>query len=142
GTGTVRASWVYDTLAKGQLTSATRNDNGAAYVTTVTGYDQGYRPLGTKVTLPPAAGTLAGNYATSYTYTLDGQPRSVTYPAAGGMGAETVTTFYDNRSIPEWMGGGLGWGVYVGGTQYSVYGEPLVLDLGSGYSQMLNHSYE
>lgn len=142
GTGTVRASWVYDTLAKGQLTSATRNDNGAAYVTTVTGYDQGYRPLGTKVTLPPATGTLAGNYTTSYTYTLDGQPRSVTYPAAGGMGAETVTTFYDNRSIPEWMGGGLGWGVYVGGTQYSVYGEPLVLDLGSGYSQMLNHSYE
>ncbi|MDF9878676.1 RHS repeat-associated core domain-containing protein [Cellulosimicrobium cellulans] len=141
-TGTVRASWAYDTLAKGQLTSSTRNDGTAAYVTAITGYDDGYRPLGTSVTLPSAAGALAGTYTTNYTYTLDGQLRQTKYPAAGGMSAETVTTDYDSRSMPERTGGGLGWGSYVSNTQYSVYGEPLVTDLGSGYSQMLNHSYE
>lgn len=141
-TGTVRASWAYDTLAKGQLTSSTRNDGGAAYVTAITGYDNGYRPLGTSVTLPSATGALAGTYTTNYTYTLDGQLSTTRYPAAGGMASETVTTYHDSRSVPEWMGGGLGWGVYVAGTRYSVYGEPLLVDMGANFSQMLNYSYE
>ncbi|MBD7950801.1 RHS repeat-associated core domain-containing protein [Oerskovia rustica] len=140
--GTLRSSWVYDTLAKGLLTSSTRHEGASKYVTAVTGYDPAGRPLGQAVTLPAVEGVLAGTHKTEYTYTVDGQVKTTKYPAAGALGAETVTTYFDNRSVPEWMAGGIGWGVYVAGSQYSPYGEPLVLDLGSGKSQMLNFSYE
>src|SRR5690606_8050898 len=68
--GPLLASWVYDTIADGQLTSATRHDAGLDYVTAVTGYDDGYRPTGTTVTIPAstANGNLAGTYTTTMTY--------------------------------------------------------------------------
>nr|WP_247602192.1 RHS repeat-associated core domain-containing protein [Cellulomonas denverensis] len=141
-TGTLRAKWTYDTLLKGQLTSSTRYSGTAAYVTAVTGYDDAGRPLGASVTLPSAEGTLAGTYTTSYTYTADGQVKSMKLPAGGGLGAETVTTRFDSLSRPEWMSGGLGWGVYVADTVYDVYGEPLRYDLGNTYAFFLNYSYE
>ncbi|WP_412538478.1 hypothetical protein R8Z50_21800 [Longispora sp. K20-0274] len=37
--GTKLASWVFDTLAKGQLTSSTRHDATGDYTTAVTGLD-------------------------------------------------------------------------------------------------------
>jgi RHS repeat-associated protein len=141
-TGTLRASWAYDTLQKGQLTSSTRYVGGAAYVTAVTGYDDASRPLGTSVTLPPAEGALAGTYTTTYTYTADGQVKTTKLPAGGGLGAETVTTRYDALSRPEWMSGGLGWGVYVADAVYDVYGEMLRQDLGNTYAFFANYQYE
>lgn len=48
----------------------------------------------------------------------------------------------DNRSIPSLVGSGLGWGLYMVEGTYSVYGEPLKMDLGAIYSQDLNFSYE
>ena len=141
-TGELRAAWVYDTLAKGQLTSATRYAGGAQYVTAVTGYDDGYRPLGQSVTLPTAEGSLAGTYTTVYAYMPNGQPKSVRHPAAGGLNAETVTTYYDALSLPEWMSGGLGWGVYVAGSLYSTYGDAIQYDLGGAYSAFVNWNYE
>lgn len=141
-TGTLRASWVYDTLQKGQPTSSTRYSGGAAYVTAVTGYDDASRPLGASVTLPSTEGALAGTYTTSYTYTADGQIQTVKLPAGGGLGAETITTHYDALSRPEWMAGGLGWGVYVADTVYDVYGETLRQDLGNTYAFFVNHMYE
>ncbi|HMO10863.1 MAG TPA: hypothetical protein PKB06_05035, partial [Actinotalea sp.] len=65
--GIPRASWAYDTVKKGQLTSATRVAGSASYTTEVTAYDAAYRPLGHKVTLPAG---LAAGLATSYTYTI------------------------------------------------------------------------
>ena len=44
--GTLLASWTYDTLAKGQVTSSSSYDGSDAYTTTVTCYDDAYRPLG------------------------------------------------------------------------------------------------
>ncbi len=141
-TGTLRSTWDWDTLDAGQLTSSTRHHDGADYTTTITGYDDGYRPLGHTLTLPTAEGALAGDYTTSYTYTLDGQPKTTTYPAAGGLRSETVTTYYDNRGMPEWTAGGFGWGVYVSGTDYSVYGEPLIMDVGASHANLINYSYQ
>ncbi len=143
-TGTIRASWVYDTLAKGQLTSSTRMSGGAAYTTAVTAYDDGYRPLGQSVTIPAAEGALAGTYTTSYTYTADGQVASVKHPAGGGLAAETVTTRFDALSIPEWVAGSLGFGVYVASSLHDVYGEPLRYVVGNteGKLQFVNWSYE
>ena len=140
--GTLRASWVFDTVAKGLVSSATRYDGGSEYVTAVTGYDDGYRPLGQSVTIPAAEGALAGTYTTSYSYLANGQPESMTLPAAGGLGAETVTTNYDGLSLPEWMGGGLGWGVYVANTLYSAYGDPVQSEYGNSYSVFVDNFFE
>jgi YD repeat-containing protein len=40
--GTPSASWVYDTLVPGQLTSSTRTVGSAKYTRAITGYDQLY----------------------------------------------------------------------------------------------------
>jgi YD repeat-containing protein len=98
------AGWTYDTLALGQLTSSTRyigGVGGSAYTTAVTGYDDGYRPVGTSVTLPAVEGTLAGTWTTAMIYHPDGSPATIAYPAAGGQAAETVTYDYDSIGRPE-----------------------------------------
>ena len=41
---------------------ATRWEAGHPYTTAVGGYDDGYRPLSTSITLPPVEGALAGSY--------------------------------------------------------------------------------
>jgi len=92
--GTKLAEWVYDTLAKGQLTSATRHAGGNPYTTAVTGYDDGYRPTGTSVTIPAAEVGLAGTYTFAASYKVDGSPATQTLPAAGGLPAETLTYGY------------------------------------------------
>ncbi|MFE7558506.1 polymorphic toxin-type HINT domain-containing protein [Kitasatospora sp. NPDC057500] len=89
------ASWSYDTLAKGLPTSSTRYVGGAggpAYTTAVTGYDTGYRALGTSITIPSAEGALAGTYTTTNTYSKGlGFLKTRSIPAAGGLPAETVS---------------------------------------------------
>jgi len=60
--GTQLAGWTYDTIAKGTLTASSRFVSGNAYVTAVTSYDNGYRPLGVSVTVPPSETGLAGVY--------------------------------------------------------------------------------
>jgi RHS repeat-associated protein len=93
--GTRLAGWTYDTLAKGQLTAATRYDGGNAYVTAVTGYDDRYRATGSTVTIPPGETDLAGTYTSSVTYNLDGTRATESLPAVGGVPAETLTYGYD-----------------------------------------------
>ncbi|MFB7475020.1 RHS repeat-associated core domain-containing protein [Kitasatospora sp. NPDC056184] len=89
------AAWTYDTLAKGLPTSSTRyvgGSGGPAYTTAVTGYDTGYRALGTSVTIPSAEGALAGTYSTTNIYSKGrGFLKATTIPAAGGLPAETVS---------------------------------------------------
>ena len=140
-TGALRASWAYDTLAKGQLTSATRHSGGAAYVTAVTGYDDGYRPLGQSVTIPSAEGALAGTYTTTYAYTPNGQPKSTRLPAAGGLVTETVTTTYDALSLPRTLTGGPQ-GLYVITSDYDWNGQPLQYAIGSNDVAYLAFDYD
>jgi YD repeat-containing protein len=94
GTGTKRAEWVYDTVELGQLTSATRIEAGNAYTSTVTGYDDGYRPLGVQIAFPTAEGALSsqGLWTFATTYNVDGSVATPTLPAGGGLPAETLTT--------------------------------------------------
>ncbi|MFI6055578.1 RHS repeat domain-containing protein, partial [Streptomyces violascens] len=94
--GTKLASWTYDTLAKGYPTSSSRFVNGNAYTTSVTGYDIGYRPTGSSVTVPASEGKLAGTYNTGMAYTPNvGLLDSTTMPAAGGLSGETVYYAYN-----------------------------------------------
>jgi len=141
-TGTLLASWAYDTLAKGQLTSSTRHQGTAAYVSAVTGYDDAYRPLGESVTIPATEGALAGTYTTTYTYTLDGQIASVGHPTAGGLNGETVAYGYDALSLPRTMTGGPGWGVYVADSDYDSYGRLVQQDLGAYFASFRTYFYQ
>lgn len=157
-TGAVRARWTYDvltspagtsTVVKGQVTSSTRvagaADGGGEFVTAATGFDKAYRPTGTATVIPNTTkmAGLAGTYEQKVTYTADGQVASTTYPAAGGLRKETVTTHYDDEtSVAEWMGGGFGWGTYVATSRTDVFGRLSYLDLGNTYGTVVSYGYE
>ncbi|MFE7526349.1 ricin-type beta-trefoil lectin domain protein [Kitasatospora sp. NPDC057542] len=125
------AAWTFDTVMKGKPASATRYVGGSssgsqAYTTAVTGYDNGYRPTGTTLTIP---GSEAGLDSGTYTYTtattydpLTGSPRQLTLPATGGLPYEELA--YSNNSYGQMFS-------YAGATTYDVqseydaYGRPL-----------------
>ncbi|MEU4066519.1 DUF3990 domain-containing protein [Streptomyces wedmorensis] len=126
-TRTKRASWLYDTLALGLLTSSTRHENGADYTTAITGYDADYQPTGRKVTIPAAAGALQGEYTYAFAYTATGSPASTTLPAGGGLKAEKLITRYNEQGLAL-STSGLDW--YVNDTRYDPEGR--VLQTSSG----------
>ncbi|MEJ1231371.1 MAG: hypothetical protein WDM88_13155 [Galbitalea sp.] len=110
--GSLLDSWVYDTLAKGQLTSSTSYTGstpghpGLAYSNTVTGYNAGYNVTGTTVSIPTGAPAFGGtSYTTSMAYDTGGAPSLVSYPAEGGLAAERLRIGYDgfgtNRQLQE-----------------------------------------
>jgi RHS repeat-associated protein len=97
------ASWKYDTLAKGQVTSSASyvgGASGSAYTEAVTGYDDAYQPTGTSLTIPSAEGSLAGSYTTADTYSpITNELQSTAYSAGGGLSAETVHYSYDTEGL-------------------------------------------
>ncbi|ONI78710.1 hypothetical protein ALI144C_28370 [Actinosynnema sp. ALI-1.44] len=101
-TGELLASWTYDTIKEGQLTSTTRYVGGKAYVSTTDSYDAAYRPLQISVTVPDTEGPLQGTYKTNTTYLADGSVGSVALPALGtAMPSETVVYTYDAFGLPK-----------------------------------------
>ncbi|MET7394308.1 RHS repeat-associated core domain-containing protein [Dactylosporangium sp. NPDC005572] len=143
--GFQRAKWTYDTAnnGTGQLASSTRyvtgNSGIDAYTTTINGYDNGHRPLGTTTAIPSSLnlpGLPTGNYTTSTTYKVDGSVATVTYPAAGGLPAETVTTTYDNTGRPLTLGSDPN-AMYVAGTSYYGWGAPYQQMYGNGTKRVL-----
>jgi RHS repeat-associated protein len=131
--GPVLTSWLYDTLAKGQLTSSTRKIGTDEYVSVVAGYNDRYQPTGTRITIPAAEGALKGTYASDATYFADGSPKTTTMPAATGVSTglptEKLSYSYDTLGNPTLL---LGVGSYVNGTDYDPYGSPLQLALANG----------
>jgi RHS repeat-associated protein len=128
--GFKRAGWVYDTIAKGQLTSSSRYFNSTdTYTTAAIGYNDQYQPLGASVTIPVVTGQPAGTYTVNTAYDVDGSVASNTYPAAGGLAAETVTNTYDNTGRLLTVAGAE---TYVSGTSYYNFGPVYQRLLGSG----------
>ncbi|MFD8978423.1 RHS repeat-associated core domain-containing protein [Streptomyces sp. NPDC059564] len=81
----------YDTLLPGQPTASTRWVNGKAWRQETTGYDIGYRPTGTMLTVPDGEGALSGTYSASTTYDpVTGLERRTTLPAVGGLPSEKL----------------------------------------------------
>jgi RHS repeat-associated protein len=120
------ASWTYDTLAKGQLTSSTSyvgGTGGSAYTEGVLGYDTYGLPTGTDTIIPASAGALAGTYKRGYAYGAYGDLMSSYYDyAAGGLPAETVDIGYNTASEPVSLGSSL-W-FYVASLSYTELGQP------------------
>ncbi|MER5732767.1 polymorphic toxin-type HINT domain-containing protein [Streptomyces sp. NPDC002138] len=106
-------AFAYDTLALGKPTSTTRYVGGAtgsAYVSEVTGYDGGYRPVGNKTTIPAAEKELAGVYETKNTYSPYGQLQNMQLPAVSkaGLNTETLTFGTDVAGNTTSLGGKIG----------------------------------
>ena len=116
------ATWLYDTLAKGKLTSSTSFQGGAAYTEQYTGYNAYEQPEGDETIIPSSQGALAGTYTQSYTYAATGQETSYTDQAAGDLPAETVTTGYDNAGEPDSLTGAT---AYAADLTYTELGQPL-----------------
>lgn len=167
GAGTVRSSWTYDATpgpggaeakALGLPSSSTRIQDGKSYTTKVGAYDAAYRPTSTTMVLPSDLPGLTGlaerEFTTSYEYRLDGSVRQQVLPGvtatdddaatpdASVLGAEHVTTFYDDAGMPVWMGGGFGWGTYVADSQFTADGKPLAMDLGNTYGAVVTYDWD
>ncbi|MFD5771276.1 RHS repeat domain-containing protein [Streptomyces sp. NPDC127049] len=98
---TTLAKWTYDTLAKGQLTSSSRYADGGEYKEQAGGYNDRYQPTSSSLTVPTAAGGLAGTYSWEYGYDeKTGALRWTENPAIGNIGAETVITSYNAEDLP------------------------------------------
>ncbi|WP_411117381.1 RHS repeat domain-containing protein [Streptomyces sp. 058-1L] len=106
--GVTLSSWIYDTVAKGQLSKAIRYVDGKAYETAITSYNSLYQPVNTQVTIPDSEGGLANTYKWTTAYNANtGQAMWTKHPAIGGLPQETVTTKYKQGSgLVSLMGAG------------------------------------
>jgi len=107
----------------GTVTSRTRYDGANAF-TEAFGYDARYRKVRDDRTVPSVAGSplqyVGGTYTATTAYDGLDRPVSVTYPAAGGLPAETVTTGYSD-SYPTTLSSPLA--TYVADTQFTAVGQ-------------------
>ncbi|WP_435240228.1 RHS repeat-associated core domain-containing protein, partial [Streptomyces sp. YPW6] len=127
--GTLRSSWVYDTLtgAKGQLAESTRYQDGNAYTSKITQYDKQYRPIRTAVVIPDSEGALAGTYQSGASYKPSGLLGGVSYSAAGALPGGAVVYSFEDRTLRPIRVSGQGMTASV---KYSNTGKPLQYELG------------
>ncbi|MFD9817527.1 polymorphic toxin-type HINT domain-containing protein [Streptomyces violascens] len=133
----------YDTLALGKPSSTTRFVGGAsgdAYVSQVTGYDGGYRPLGSKTTIPASEKGLARTYETSNTYDTLGHLSTTTLPAMAGMEAETLSYVVDVVGNMRSFDGLIGDNdiPYLADLRYDPYGRAIRTTVGDTSQQVVS----
>jgi RHS repeat-associated protein len=139
GSGTLLATWTWDTLKPGLLTSESSVSGGATYKTGVLGYDATGLATGSFVKVPSGQ-PLAGTYNTQYTYSTTGLMLTETPAAGGGLPAETLTFTYDSFGNPVSQAGA---NTYVNDATWTPYNEVSQIDLGTGSSQAaLTYSYD
>ncbi|MEV4611831.1 polymorphic toxin-type HINT domain-containing protein [Kitasatospora sp. NPDC049258] len=133
------AAWTYDSKAKGKPDSSIRyvgGTTGAAYTSTITGYDIGYRATGTSMTIPTVEKELAGTYSWSMVYSpVLGLPKKVSMPAVGGLAAETVGNSYD---VDGNFTTSSGLDYLVQDMQYDVFGHPTRTTIGEYGTQVVS----
>ncbi|WP_161557853.1 ricin-type beta-trefoil lectin domain protein [Micromonospora sicca] len=148
-TGTKLTTYLYDganatngiTAATGMLTSTIRHVGNANYVVEPTGYDDRYRPTGTRWIIPQAEGDLAGTYTVNYGYDSADHLTTLTYPARAGLPSETLTTGYDTLGYATTL---TGVNNYVTATGYTTTGQLASRTYGDpGAGQLIrNYSWE
>ncbi|SNR28214.1 intein N-terminal splicing region/RHS repeat-associated core domain-containing protein [Actinoplanes regularis] len=124
--GTMRAQWIYDTVAVGKLSQSTRFVGSAAYQTKVLDYTDDYLPGNTQVIIPDSETGLGGTYNYNATYNPDGSTKSISVPGTNSnLQAETLTYGYNSLGQPITLDS-LYAGTnqpYVVGTDYNALGE-------------------
>ena len=137
-TGTLLASWDYDAAGrKGLLIASTAREGGQNYTLDNLTYDARDR-LTSKRYVIPAPSSVAGNYTFSYGYDRADHRTSITYPAAGGLSSETVTTAFSGRGYEVSTAGD---GVYIAETTYKNYGLLARRDYGGAGNLIRKYSY-
>ncbi|MFI1152691.1 RHS repeat-associated core domain-containing protein [Streptomyces sp. NPDC020817] len=138
-------AFTYDTKALGKPSTSTRYVGGAggsAYVSEVTGYDGGYRPLGTKATIPAAEKGLAGVYETKSTYNDYGQLTKTALPAIpnAGLASETLTIGSDASGNFSSLGSNIGGlrATYVPRMFFDPYGQAIRTTVGEAGMQLVS----
>ncbi|MFJ7217503.1 RHS repeat-associated core domain-containing protein [Amycolatopsis sp. NPDC098790] len=145
--GTQLAGWTYDTAfnGKGQQATATRFADGRAYTSSVFNYTPLYQPTETSVTIPAADRELepiAGTYTANFGYGWDGSLSGESYPAAGGLPAETVDYRLDDWARPLSSSGAYNGTVELAtDVSYTRYGEVQRLQLGTGTKRAWSSQY-
>ncbi|MEU7586083.1 RHS repeat-associated core domain-containing protein [Micromonospora sp. NPDC049230] len=136
-TGTKLSEWTYDSLpgGKGLPVAAKRFVGADVYSSEALGYLAATGlPTGTRVTVPASETGLGGSYDTTIEYDPSGRITRTTLPAAGGLGAETLTQGYDPSSdLPSTLSG---LAQYVAGTSYDRFGDVSSVTLGAAGSQV------
>jgi RHS repeat-associated protein len=125
------ASWKYDTLQVGQLTSATSYVPGTTggYTIAATGYTSLGKPTGSRITLPASEAPLPTTYTTTYSYSVNDESLiSQIDPKVAGLLAETITYGHDALGNPVSTASNLA--TYVYGVDYSNLAEPLQVTYG------------
>ncbi|GLW35902.1 hypothetical protein Areg01_88370 [Actinoplanes regularis] len=135
--GFMRTQWIYDTVAVGQLSQATRFVGSAAYQVKVLDYTDDYQPGNTQIVIPESETGLGGTYNYNTTYNLDGSMKSTSIPGTNtDLQPETLTYGYDALGQATTLDSLYGSAnqVYVVGTDYNALGEldQVKLHTGSG----------
>jgi RHS repeat-associated protein len=140
--GNQMASWVYDNAndavtsmkdADGQVTTETSYASGYAYTIQQIGFNVFGESTGEVVEIPAGApgSAMGSDYVFTSTYQpVNGTPLKSSYPAGGGLPAETVT--YSTTSaldLPSAVGGLDG---YAEQTSYTAYGQVEQTIIGAG----------
>jgi RHS repeat-associated protein len=105
------------------------------------GFSKFGESLGETVTIPSAAGSLAGAYTFRHTYTSGtGLALDDVYPSAGGLPAETVGHTYlaTPLDLPKGLGGSIDG--YAQNTGYDAYGDVIQEEIGTGSSSYDAHT--
>lgn len=138
-------AFTYDGKKLGKPDTTTRyvgGKTGSAYVSEVTGYDGGYRSLGTKVTIPAAEKELAGTYESVNTYDAYGQLKTTALPGIpkAGLGVETLTFGSDVAGNLTSLGGkiGLARTPYLVDVRYDPYGRAIRTTVGDTGMQVVS----
>ncbi|MFX4271593.1 polymorphic toxin-type HINT domain-containing protein [Propionibacteriaceae bacterium Y1685] len=131
-TGPLRASWTYDTVKKGHLTSSSRHLGGKAITTTITQRDTAGRPTWSETSVPAITGwieaSLAKTYPQAMEYYPNGQEKIVAFPTMGNLNGEEIRLSYNTIGKPDALGGN---GSYVGDAIYSGLGDLQQIATGS-----------
>ncbi|GAA1955720.1 RHS repeat-associated core domain-containing protein [Nocardioides panacihumi] len=127
--GTLLASWEFDTLMAGKLTKSTRYAASGNVTIASSGFDSAGNQKGTTTSLSEPG--FLGSYTTSYTWSSTHLMTSQTLPSTvtsgGGVAAETIRYAYDAAGNPAST---TGINAYVSASSYSPYGESNQYTLG------------
>jgi RHS repeat-associated protein len=111
-TGNPIISNTWHTVKKGQLSKAVKWVDGKEFTDRVDAYDSAGRPTSQTTIVPQIPGVvgagLAGEYQVSTSYNPDGSVKTTTLPAAGQLGAETLTYGYTAKGLPKTLTGKIG----------------------------------
>ncbi|WP_199551577.1 RHS repeat domain-containing protein [Streptomyces sp. N35] len=125
----LRASWVYDTVAKGLLAKSVRHEGGQDYVNEVTALNDRYQATGTKVTIPAQEGALAGSYAFTASFNAQtGLQDWLREPAMPGQIGENVVYRYGH--LDQLVGVSTTASVLINNRQHNPYGQVLRTEYG------------